>query len=103
MLKPGHPQYTSHCLQKLDDPIIPVLMGYRVPRNDSANDEQKYAVVILTLFKPWSNTKSSPLKEVNMSWLDALNDFRSSISSEHHRVVLNMQLLYQTRDAKFDF
>ncbi|KAJ7856171.1 hypothetical protein B0H13DRAFT_1458014, partial [Mycena leptocephala] len=51
--KRGHPQYTTHCLKKLDTPVIPVLMGYRIPRNDSDNDRTKYAVAILTLFKPW--------------------------------------------------
>ncbi|KAJ7911419.1 hypothetical protein B0H13DRAFT_1546796, partial [Mycena leptocephala] len=69
--KPGHPQHTTHCLKKLDEPVIPVLKGYRVPRNDSENDNLKYAVVILTLFKPWSNTKSSPLKSPDTPWEEA--------------------------------
>ncbi|KAJ6573561.1 hypothetical protein DFH09DRAFT_915893 [Mycena vulgaris] len=97
--KPGHPQYTTHCLKKLDSPVIPVLMGYRVPRNDSESDELKYAVVILSLFKPWSNIKSSPLKSSDATWLNALNEFKPSMCPEHSRTVLNMQLLYQTRDA----
>ncbi|KAJ7893605.1 hypothetical protein B0H14DRAFT_2334693 [Mycena olivaceomarginata] len=101
--KQGHPQYTTHCLKKLDAPVIPVLMGYRIPRNDLDNDLTKYAVVILTLFKPWSETKSSPLKSQDIAWPDALNDFKRSMSPEHAKIVLNMQLLYQTRDAKFDF
>ncbi|KAJ7242276.1 hypothetical protein C8J57DRAFT_1084415, partial [Mycena rebaudengoi] len=100
--KPGHPQYTTHCLKKLDSPVIPVLMGYRVLRNDVESDQLKYAVVILSLFKPWSNTKSSPLKPPDIAWPHALNDFKMSMSPEHARIVLNMQLLYQTRDAKFD-
>jgi hypothetical protein len=29
--KPGHSQYLTHCLKKLESPVIPVLMGYRVP------------------------------------------------------------------------
>ncbi|KAJ7732755.1 hypothetical protein DFH07DRAFT_755186, partial [Mycena maculata] len=98
--KRGHPQYTTHCLKKLDTPVIPVLMGYRIPRNDSDDDRTKYAVVILTLFKVWSDTKSSPLKSPNTAWSDALDEFKLSMSPEHARTVLNMQLLYQTRDAK---
>ncbi|KAJ7336997.1 hypothetical protein DFH08DRAFT_618314, partial [Mycena albidolilacea] len=98
-----HSQYTTYCLKKLDTPVIPVLMGYRIPRNDSDNDRTKYAVIILTLFKTWSETKSSPLKSPDVAWLDAFNDFKLSMSPEHARIVLNMQLLYQTRDAKFDF
>ncbi|KAJ7833405.1 hypothetical protein B0H13DRAFT_1562967, partial [Mycena leptocephala] len=98
-----HPQYTTHCLKKLDSPRVPVLMGYRIPLSDLQSDELKYAVALLTLFKPWSNTKSSPLKSPETPWINALADFKASMSSEHTRIVLNMQLLYQTRDAKFDF
>ncbi|KAJ7625274.1 hypothetical protein DFH06DRAFT_1007893, partial [Mycena polygramma] len=101
--KPGHPQYTTHCLKKLDAPAIPVLMGYRIPRNDSHDDQTKYAVIILTLFKVWSDMKSSPLKSPELGWVDAFKMLKPSMLPEHARVVLNMQLLYQTRDAKFDF
>ncbi|KAJ7074948.1 hypothetical protein B0H15DRAFT_792471, partial [Mycena belliarum] len=101
--KRGHPQYTTHCLKKLDTPVIPVLMGYRIPRNDSENDRTKYAVIILTLFKVWSDTKASPLKSADCDWLDALDEFKLSMCSEHARILLNMQLMYQTRDAKFDY
>lgn len=95
--KPGHSQQTTHCLKRLENPVIPVFMGYRVPRNDSEGDKLKYAVVMLTLFRPWSTVKSSPLKSMDTAWPDALHEL------EHVRVTLNMQLLYQTRDAKFDF
>ncbi|KAJ7934825.1 hypothetical protein B0H13DRAFT_1563174, partial [Mycena leptocephala] len=98
-----HPEYTTHCLKKLDMRVVLVLLGYRVPRNDSESDQLKYAVVILSLFTPWSTLKTSPLKSPDVSWSDALADLKNTMSPEHTRVVLNMQLLYQTRDAKFDF
>ncbi|KAJ7605142.1 hypothetical protein DFH06DRAFT_1020410, partial [Mycena polygramma] len=98
--KAGHPQHTTHCLKKLDSLVIPVLMGYRVPRSDWDNDRTKYAVVILTLFKVWSDMKASPLKTPETSWSAALDDFTPSMMPKHARIVLNMQLLYQTRDAK---
>jgi hypothetical protein len=101
--KRGHPQHATHCLKKLDAPVIPVLMGYHIPRNDSESDRTKYAVVILALLKLWSDTKSSPLKSPEIAWPDALDDFKRSMSPEHARILLNMQLLYQTREAKFDF
>ena len=78
-------------------------MGYRIPRNDSANDQTKYAVIILTLFKVWSDTKTSPLKSPETDWCDAFDEFKLSMSPEHARTMLNMQLLYQTRDTKFDY
>ncbi|KAJ6457298.1 hypothetical protein C8R45DRAFT_844365, partial [Mycena sanguinolenta] len=98
--KPGHPEYMTQCLKKLDGPVIPVLQGYRVPRNNFEPDRVKYAVMILVLFKPWSNTKVSPAKSPNISWEAALTEFKPTMSCEHVRITLNMQLLYQTRDAK---
>ncbi|KAJ7224744.1 hypothetical protein B0H12DRAFT_1077984 [Mycena haematopus] len=47
--------------------------------------------------------KSSPVKLPTVSWEVALNEFKPTMSAEHVRITLNMQLLYQTRDAKFDF
>ncbi|KAJ7939721.1 hypothetical protein B0H13DRAFT_1562298, partial [Mycena leptocephala] len=94
----------THCLKKLESSrVIPVLQGDRVPRNDLENDKIKDAVVILALFRPWSSFKRSPLKSPDVGWLDALAEFKLSMSPEHVRVTLNMQILYQTRDAKFDF
>ncbi|KAJ7031471.1 hypothetical protein C8F04DRAFT_960199, partial [Mycena alexandri] len=101
--KPGHPQHTTHCLKKLDEPVVPVLKGYHVPRNDSEKDRLKYIVVILALFKPWSDAKSSPLKTPDTPWEEAFLQLELSMPPEHVRITLNMQLLYQTRDAKFDF
>jgi hypothetical protein len=103
--KAGHPQYTSHCLKKLDIPVIPVLMGYRIPRNDSTDqgDMNKYAVVVLAMFKPWSSSKTSPLKTVDQTWQCALDAYTNFITPEHAAIIQNMQLLYQTKDAKFDY
>ncbi|KAJ6529960.1 hypothetical protein DFH09DRAFT_891780, partial [Mycena vulgaris] len=98
-----HPQHTTHCLKNLENPVIPVLMGYRIPRGDSEEDKFKYAVVILALFQPWSMVKLSPLKSPDTAWPDALHKLQSSMSQEHVRATLNMQPLYQTRDAEFDF
>ncbi|KAJ7880685.1 hypothetical protein B0H13DRAFT_1891685 [Mycena leptocephala] len=102
--QPGHPQFTTHCLKKLESTrVIPVLQDYHVPQNDLENDNIKYAVVIIALFRPWSSCKTSPLKSPDLNWLDSLAELQVSMSPEHVRVTLNMQLLYQTRDAKFDF
>jgi hypothetical protein len=101
--KPGHPQYTTHCLKKLNVTAVPVLMGYRVPRNDLKADEVKYAVAMLTLFKPWSNVRTSPLKPKTVTWKDAFRQWKSAMPPEHIQVTCNMQLLYQTKDVKFDF
>ncbi|KAF8207390.1 hypothetical protein K438DRAFT_1471494, partial [Mycena galopus ATCC 62051] len=76
--------------------------GYRVPRNDLQEDRLKYAAIILILFKPWSNVKLSPAKLPDVIWEDALDNLKPTMSPERSRITLNMQLLYQTRDAQFD-
>jgi hypothetical protein len=100
---PGHSQYSSYCLKEVDKPIIPVLMGYCVPRNDCDADKDKYAVVILTLFKPWSSSKDSPLKETATTWSESLAEFLPCLTEDQKSVIANLQLLYQTKDAKFDY
>ncbi|KAJ7339162.1 hypothetical protein DFH08DRAFT_618106, partial [Mycena albidolilacea] len=93
-------EYTTHCLKQRDSPVIPVLMGYRVPCNDTDEDRLKHAVVMLILFKPWSNNKSSPVKATELGWEDVFNTFKPTVSPDHLRISLNMQLPFQTRDAK---
>ncbi|KAJ7245932.1 hypothetical protein B0H12DRAFT_1021586, partial [Mycena haematopus] len=75
-------------------------MGYRIPRDNAESDKPKYCVIILTLFQPWSTVKLSPLKPLDLSWSDAFETLRQSMPPEHVRVMRNMQLLHQTRDAK---
>jgi hypothetical protein len=87
--KPGHSQYTTHYLKKLDNPVIPVIQVYRVPRNALDNDKLKHAVVILALFRPWSNIKDSPLKSPDVSWSDAMSEFEISMRPDHVRVTSN--------------
>ncbi|KAJ7236581.1 hypothetical protein B0H12DRAFT_1075797 [Mycena haematopus] len=82
--KTGHPQQTTHCLKKLDNPVIPVLMGYRIPRDNAESDKPKYCVIILTLFQPWSTVKLSPLKPLDLSWSDAFETLRQSMPPEHN-------------------
>ncbi|KAJ3889850.1 hypothetical protein GG344DRAFT_28521, partial [Lentinula edodes] len=105
--KPGHSQYSTHCLKKIetsDLTRIPILKGYPIPRNDRDEQKEKYYVAMLTLFKPWSSNEKTPVKNDNQSWETAFHLWESSGGfKKHMRIIENMQLLYETKDAKFDY
>ncbi|THU82121.1 hypothetical protein K435DRAFT_598903, partial [Dendrothele bispora CBS 962.96] len=73
-----------------------------IPRSDREDQKIKYAIVMLTLFKPWSNNKSELLKPVEQSWCDAFQSWKNDTSQQYLKVISNMQLLYESKDAKFD-
>lgn len=102
----GHPQYATHCLKQLSDtdrPRVPVLVGYKIPRSDREEELQKYAVVILALFKPWTTEIDSPLKSTTETWEDALTVWSAHIPKYIQQYIDNMQLLHQSKDAKDDY
>ncbi|KAE9393397.1 hypothetical protein BT96DRAFT_829316, partial [Gymnopus androsaceus JB14] len=105
--QPAHPQYATHCLKEITDSEkarIPVLVGYSIPRNDKEDQEIKYIVAMLALFKPWSNNKISPLKPEGETWVSAFKAWDSSTSARtHQKTMSNMQLQYESKDAKVDY
>ncbi|KAJ3866052.1 hypothetical protein EV359DRAFT_37445, partial [Lentinula novae-zelandiae] len=105
--KSGHPQYTTHCYKEIDisdDPRVPVLKGYPIPRGDKIECQDKYMVAILALFKPWSDNEQSPLKAPQETWDNAFCTWKDTESFKSHiRIVQNMQLLYESKDAKLNY
>ncbi|KAF8186559.1 hypothetical protein K438DRAFT_2153189 [Mycena galopus ATCC 62051] len=103
---PSHPQYTSHCMKRITESElerIPVLVGIPIPRANKEEDKTAYHVAMLALFKPWSGDAASLLKESDESWEDAHKEMLESATEEQLRLIHNMQLIYQSRDAKDDF
>ncbi|THU95183.1 hypothetical protein K435DRAFT_608231, partial [Dendrothele bispora CBS 962.96] len=105
--KPGHPQYSTYCLKKIKDTEtsrIPALKGYSIPRSDRGEQEQQYIVAMLALFKPWSTNEQNPLKSSEDSWQDVFDTWKTTNHFQDHKHILeNMQLLYETKDAKLDY
>ncbi|THV01804.1 hypothetical protein K435DRAFT_585534, partial [Dendrothele bispora CBS 962.96] len=73
-----------------------------IPRNDKEDQRAKYAVAMLVLFKPWSDHVQNLLKEESQDWESAFEAWRSNTSAEILKTMKNMQLLYESRDAKVD-
>ncbi|KAJ7837324.1 hypothetical protein B0H13DRAFT_1912554 [Mycena leptocephala] len=102
----GHPQYTSHCMKRLTSTELPrvlVLAGFPIPRSDKEDQKESYRIAMLTLFHPWSDNEASPLKPEGCDWDTAFDDMDATLSPKHRRILSNMQLLYQSRDAKHDY
>ncbi|KAJ3804915.1 hypothetical protein F5876DRAFT_18585, partial [Lentinula aff. lateritia] len=97
----------THCLKKMDtgnSPRVPVLKGYPIPLSDNIEHQDKYCVYMLVLFKPWSDNEQSPLKLKEESWDTAFNTWKNmGLHANHINIMKNMQLLYETKDAKFDY
>ncbi|KAJ7615522.1 hypothetical protein FB45DRAFT_693292, partial [Roridomyces roridus] len=104
--KTTHPQYTSHCMKQLDDSDterVPVLIGYPIPKADNEEQELRYFAAMLMLFKPWSGAIGSPLKDEQQSWAEAFQDLKGLLPHRHQKILQNMQLVYQSREAKDDY
>ncbi|KAL1698259.1 hypothetical protein EV121DRAFT_218452, partial [Schizophyllum commune] len=98
---PEHPQYTTHCMKEItssEKPRVPTLIGYAVPKRET--DEDRHAVCMLALFKPWGSSLASPLKHDDEGWLEAYQSFLDTASMYHKAIIHNMQLLHLSRDAK---
>ncbi|KAJ3884810.1 hypothetical protein GG344DRAFT_60126, partial [Lentinula edodes] len=100
----GHPQYITHCFKKMntgDNPRVPVLKGYPIPRSDKIEHHEKYMIAMLALFKPWSHNEQSPLKTPEETWDTAFNTWKNTdLFKSHIKIINNMQLLYESKDAK---
>ncbi|KAJ6473026.1 hypothetical protein C8R45DRAFT_755793, partial [Mycena sanguinolenta] len=102
----AHPQFTTHCMKKLSETEmarVPVLAGIPIPRADREDEKEAHQIAMLVLFQPWSTNLESPLKDMNTDWQGAYKDMMKEASTEHRRIMDNMQLIYKSRDAKHDF
>ena len=72
-----HPQAKSHGIIKRTEPIVSVLVGPQIPRQDREETRERYSRAIATLFIPWRSVRD--LCDVNKSWSDALSARQQNI------------------------
>lgn len=96
---PSHPDHDSHILRQrcADNYYIPVLTC-AVPNSDIVANKERHAMLMLILFKPWRNVDD--LLNGHSSWVDAYTSFQSDPDPERSRIIENMQLLNQCKDAR---
>ena len=101
--RPGHPQYTTHCLKLRHIHITPVLIGRGVPQRDKIEHADAHAATMLTLFKPWSSSTTSPLKSPSASWTEAYTEFVRNLDPQYMKRIDNMQAVHECKDAAHDY
>ncbi|KAJ7100741.1 hypothetical protein B0H15DRAFT_762870, partial [Mycena belliarum] len=99
----GHPQKSTHILRKRKLIHIPVLSGSPIPRRDLQDQINKYAIVMVSLFRPWNRSPTHPLKPETISWSDALNDLLSSAPQHTLDIIDHMQEQWECRLAADDY
>ncbi|KZS91467.1 hypothetical protein SISNIDRAFT_386136, partial [Sistotremastrum niveocremeum HHB9708] len=72
--------------------------GPAIPRRDSPDVYDDYCITVLLLFKPWR--KPTDLLHTFATHADALSDFLNVCSSRISRIIDNIQLLTECRDAR---
>ncbi|CAF5198379.1 unnamed protein product, partial [Rotaria magnacalcarata] len=49
----AHPQASSHIVIRHTNPVVPVLVGPQIPRQEREETRERYSRALLTLFVPW--------------------------------------------------
>ncbi|KAJ7086155.1 hypothetical protein B0H15DRAFT_765006, partial [Mycena belliarum] len=99
----GHPQRSTHVLQKRKFEHIPVFSGSPIPRQDVEDQAEKYVIVMLALFRPWNRSTSNPLKLETTAWSDALIELLSSLPKAKLTIIDHMQEQWECRLAAEDY
>lgn len=95
----GHPQHESHTLHLRGSRLISVILGRRIARSDGgAEERQIWARTMLILFKPWRHPFY--LKTPGEQWGDAFDQYRARISRYHMKIIHNMGVLAECKDAR---
>ena len=95
----AHPQRSSHYLKLRKALTIPVLLGPSI-HNPTLTIESRelWAKDVLILFKPWRSVLE--LKHLSQSWLEAYNVFEQRLSPLHRKIIGNMHILNECKDAR---
>ncbi|KAI0698758.1 hypothetical protein C8Q76DRAFT_633954, partial [Earliella scabrosa] len=81
--------------------VVPVVLGDRMPRHDRSEEErERWARTVLILFTPWRH--ASDLKSVEEKWMEAYERQVQGIPLEHARIIRNLNVLTECRDARDD-
>jgi hypothetical protein len=100
-LHPEHMQHGRRAQRLRSDPAayyIPVTIGPVLPRRDRGLTYAKYCRLMLILFKPWRVV--GDLREPNETWIQAFNRFIGTCTEDTKRILNNMQVLHECKDAK---
>ena len=89
----GHPQASSHMNMKRTSPVVPVLLGPPIPREDREETQERYCRSILALFVPWRSVFD--ICDLHQTWKQAFESRQINIMPESHKFIDNIQLLHE--------
>ncbi|PPQ80410.1 hypothetical protein CVT26_004432 [Gymnopilus dilepis] len=93
-----HPQKATHRLEARSKDVLPVLIGPSIPnRKSSPASYSTWCQYMLVLFKPWR--ESTDIKENEEMWTTAYENYEHTLKDEHRKIIENMSLLSECRDA----
>ncbi|KAJ7093628.1 hypothetical protein C8R43DRAFT_867196, partial [Mycena crocata] len=94
-----HPQYLTHAQRTKKEIHVPVILGPKIHRFDRSDEERElWAQDVVVLFKPWRIP--TDLKEPGETWSHAASELRRDIDPWKERVIRNMNVLAECRDAR---
>ena len=91
----GHPQASSHMNMKRTSPVVPVLLGPPIPRQDREETQERFCRSILTLFVPWRSVFD--ICDLNQTWKQAFESRQANIMPESRKFIENIQLLHECK------
>ena len=91
----GHPQASSHMNMKRTSPVVPVLLGPPIPRQDREETQERFCRAILTLFVPWRSVLD--ICDLNQTWKQAFESRQTHIMPESRKFIENIQLLHECK------
>jgi len=97
-----HPQAETHLLRKYCERRVPVILGPSIPRCDRGEDEyEAWCRAMVILFKPW--WRVDDLKVVGQTWREAYEEYRDRFPAWACRIMGNMNVLNECKDARDSF
>ena len=91
----GHPQASSHMNMKRTSPVVPVLLGPPIPRQDREETQERFCRSILTLFVPWRSVFD--ICDLSQTWKQAFESRQAKIMPESRKFIENIQLLHECK------
>ncbi|CAF3216047.1 unnamed protein product [Rotaria sp. Silwood2] len=91
----AHPQSSSHIIIKHTKPVVPVLIGPQIPRQEREETRERYSRALLTLFVPWRSVHD--LCVLNQTWTEPLEVQKPLISLTSLKIIQNIQLLHECK------
>ena len=98
---PGHGQRNTHMVKLIpsrEETFVLNFIGGPLPRYDQG-DFEYYCRTMLTLFRPWRNSRD--LKDTHQSWADAFASYE--FKPQYMKIMNNFNLRYECLDERDDY